>query len=815
MHTEAPSHTEITEHVDATDGANHEFDGHDGIDSPMSAPLALDPAMLFILMPQKHLAMVLDIFTARHIPVTRTVVYDEISVAGHEENLVYALPPPLDFMPVEEQEIDMHTADSPMKLSVAECKDVEWHSFCSLKWVMIAPKGKGVINNRRELDADELAARRLPSPIKTDVGLVATRVVAPARRNNWDISCPDGHQIAREYECLVGRCGCFYSRKTDMISHLKRIHTFHEAAVDGQDSQSSIASTSPPGLARPHKTQKMAAGTALACASTSPAVRGGSPPRKSPIQQTVSDATTKAYASDEDGTLSPTISTGTQPFEDLDENQDLFAGESHQRAADDAMGELDGYSERKVEDMDLSELLDDTDALERVFKSGMYTEKNRLLRDRVLQASGVIGCDQMVADRSIPGQNKLRRAAPEDLTTPGVKVTAGFFCTTCGLAWGKWQSAWVDHVDKKKCGPDVKTRAAGKYKNLEGGRDQRDTDARQATARDRIERVFDAGDPTQKITSGRPLGVSSEVAKETMWRGGTRLKVSATSAPTIGHHMAIIAGITPRADGGFEPSMAPKNGAVLQFPVPPKWRGREDECFGELQKWQAHTVFLGVDHAALQIVAMGDPMVDDVANIAAQTTVADALVNKAPGDPTPPFSFVEIYMPAVRRDGEDSVSEGVLEAGTIVEAVVPRTDTEDEHDRRTSESSMWRDPTWFRARVVEAPAPGTTEITVVFAPDRDENGRVSESGDVCIDGPLHEFAGSWCQGQSHVLPVSAVRTLKANINTTELQYGIVLARTEAVDEGAAQLHVRWLEQVAATVEPDDGDYTVDIGGKRH
>jgi hypothetical protein len=37
---------EITEHVDAADGANHEYDGHDGTDSPMSAPLALDPALL-------------------------------------------------------------------------------------------------------------------------------------------------------------------------------------------------------------------------------------------------------------------------------------------------------------------------------------------------------------------------------------------------------------------------------------------------------------------------------------------------------------------------------------------------------------------------------------------------------------------------------------------------------------------------------------------------------------------------------------------------------------------------------------------------
>jgi hypothetical protein len=44
----------------------------------------------------------------------------------------------------------------------------------------------------------------------------------------------------------------------------------------------------------------------------------------------------------------------------------------------------------------------------------------------------------------------------------------------------------MDHIVKKKCGLDVKTRAAEKYKNLEGGRDQRDTYARQATARDRI-----------------------------------------------------------------------------------------------------------------------------------------------------------------------------------------------------------------------------------------------------------------------------------------------------------------------------------------
>jgi hypothetical protein len=98
------------------------------------------------------------------------------------------------------------------------------------------------------------------------------------------------------------------------------------------------------------------------------------------------------------------------------------------------MGELGGYTERKVEDMDMRELFDDTEALERVFNSGMYTEKNRLLRDRVLKASGVISCNQMVADRSIPDQNKLRRALSEDIATPGVKVTAGFFCTTCGLA---------------------------------------------------------------------------------------------------------------------------------------------------------------------------------------------------------------------------------------------------------------------------------------------------------------------------------------------------------------------------------------------
>ena len=162
--------------------------------------LAMVPLIVLAMVPLIVLVMVLDIFTAHHVPVTRTVVYDEISVAAHGENLVYAAPPPLSFMPIEEPKLVMHTADSPIKLSAAECKDVD----------MTTPKGKGVIHSRREMDDNELAARRLPPLFVADLGLVANRVFAQAKRTNWDITCPDGHQIAREYKYLVGPCGCFF-----------------------------------------------------------------------------------------------------------------------------------------------------------------------------------------------------------------------------------------------------------------------------------------------------------------------------------------------------------------------------------------------------------------------------------------------------------------------------------------------------------------------------------------------------------------------------------------------------------------------------